>query len=215
MNVLGSRSKAAILIIPRMILLMAAYWAGFQGLEDRFGRAGLAIGIAASHDVRKWYNPILLAAYSHATTAWTWHPATSALLAASTSILMMIEIYFSLPRANKPDWRLEWISILIFGFMLCLNMAVLAGGFEGIQKSIGLGWAVLALAALMYRFSLGAFGIGACFHATSAWGWNPALAILFAATPNICFLIGCQINPTFFLGPLPFMNRVWRLKRPA
>jgi hypothetical protein len=50
---------------------------------------------------------------------------------------------------------------------------------------MGLIWAVVAVAALMCRFRIGLFGIGACFHATNAWGWNPAMAVLFAAGPTI------------------------------
>lgn len=119
---------------------------------------------------------------------------------------------FILSGAKMPRWEIEVISILIFHIMLCLNVAVLAAGFEGIENGMGLIWAVVALAALKCRISLGFFGIGACYHATNAWGWSPTMAMLFAAGPSICSLIGCRINQTLFLGPLPFLNKTvkWR-----
>ncbi|MCX5956876.1 MAG: hypothetical protein NTW51_10840 [Cyanobacteria bacterium] len=185
-------------------------WAGFQGLEHRFGWIGGAVGIYASQYFRNCSNPILIAAYLHAMKAWSWRPEISALFATSSLVLMMIDVYFSLPIVKKPAWGVELISLLIFALMLCLNIAVLAAGFEGIENGMGLVWAVVAVAALMCRFSIGLFGIGACFQVANDWGWNPVMAVLFAAGPSICFLIGCRLNQTLFLGPLPFLNQIRR-----
>jgi len=194
-----------------MCLWLAVIWAGFQGIENRFGSVGIAavLSVAFSQDFRNCQNPLLIAAYIHAISAWDLHPVISALFVTSPLVLMQIKSYFFL-RAKVPHWEMEMISILIFYIMLCLNIAVLAAGFEGIENGMGLVWAVVAVAALMCRFSIGLFGIGACFQVANAWGWNPVMAVLFAAGPSICFLIGCRINQTLFLGPLPFLNQIRR-----
>jgi hypothetical protein len=188
-------------------------WAGSQGIENRFGSVGIAavLLVAFSQDFRNCQNPLLIAAYSHAISAWDWHPAIAALFATSHLFYNQIRGY-CLFRANYPRWEVELISILIFNLTLCLNVAVLTAGYEGIEKGMGLVWAVVAVAALMCRLTIGLFGIGACFQITNVWGWNPAMAVLFTAGPTICFLIGCGINNKLFLGPLPFMNQIrrWR-----
>jgi hypothetical protein len=196
-----------------MCLWVAVIWAGSQGIENRFGSVGIAalLLVAFSQDFRNCQNPLLFAAYSHAISAWDWHPAIAALFATSHLFYNQIRGY-CLFRANYPRWEVELISILIFNLTLCLNVAVLTAGYEGIEKGMGLVWAVVAVAALMCRLTIGLFGIGACFQITNVWGWNPAVAVLFTAGPTICFLIGCGINKKLFLGPLPFMNQIrrWR-----
>ena len=211
MNSHFSRSRELIFSIPWMCLWLAVIWAGSQGVENRFGSVGIAavLLVAFSQDFRNCQNPLLFAAYIHAISAWDWHPAIAALFATSHLFYNQIRGY-CLFRANYPRWEVELISILIFNLTLCLNVAVLTAGFEGIEKGMGLVWVVVAVAALMCRLKIGLFGIGACFHAANAWGWNPAMAVLFAAGPTICFLIGCRINQTLFLGPLPFLNKIWR-----
>ena len=212
MNSHFSRSRELILGIPWMCLWLAVIWAGSQGIENRFGSAGIAavLLVAFSQDFRNCQNPLLIAAYIHAISAWDWHPAISALFTTSPLFYNHIRGY-CLFRANYSRWEVELISILIFNLTLCLYVALLAAGFEGIENGMGLIWAVVAVAALMCRFRIGLFGIGACFHATNAWGWNPAMAVLFAAGPTICFLIGCRINKTLFLGPRSMrMLRRWR-----
>lgn len=206
------RPRGLISSVPWMCLWLVVSWASFQGVENRFGSVGIAavLLVAFSQDFRNCQNPLLIAAYLHAMKAWSWRPEISALFAASPLVLMMIDVYFSLPIVIKPAWEVELISLLVFALMLSLNIAVLAAGFEGIENGMGLVWAVVAFAGLMCRFSIGLFGIGACFQVVNAWGWNPAMAVLFAAGPSICFLIGCRINQTLFLGPLPFLNRFRR-----
>ena len=208
-------SRGFISFIPWACLWLAVVWAGSQGIENRFGLAGIPAVICAaySQDFRNSENPLLIAAYSHAMSAWNWHPVISALFATGHLFYNQIRGYCSFRssfRANHTAWEAELISVMIFSLLLCLKVAVLAAGFEGIENSMGLTWAIVALAALMCRFSIGLFGIGACFQITSAWGWNPTMAVLFAAGPTICFLIGCRINKTLFLGPLPFLNKIWR-----
>ena len=213
MNSHFSRSRELIFGIPWLCLWLAVIWAGSQGVENRFGSVGIAavLLVAFSQDFRNCQNPLLIAAYSHAISAWDWHPAIAALFATSHLFYNQIRGY-CLFRANYPRWEVELISILIFYLTLCLNVAVLTAGYEGIEKGMGLVWAVVAVAALMCRLTIGLFGIGACFQITNVWGWNPAVAVLFTAGPTICFLIGCGINKKLFLGPLPFMNQIrrWR-----
>jgi hypothetical protein len=192
---------------------VAVIWAGSQGIENRFGWGWIAavLFVAFSQDYRNCQNPLLFAAYIHVISAWNWHPAIAALFATGHLFCNQIRVYCFF-RANHPRREVELISILIFNLTLCLNVAVLAAGFEGIENAMGLAWAVVAVAALMCRFNIGLFGIGSCFQITNAWSWNPAMAVLFAAGPTICFLIGCRINKRLFLGPLPFMNQIrrWR-----
>jgi hypothetical protein len=206
-------SRGLISFIPWACLWLAVVWAGSQGIENRFGLAGIpaVICVAYSQDFRNSENPLLIAAYIHAMSAWNWHPVISALFATSHLFYNQIRGYCSF-RAIHIAWEAELISVIIFTFLLCLKVAVLAAGFEGIENGMSLTWALVALAALMCRFSIGLFGIGACYQITSAWGWNPTMAVLFAAAPTICFLIGCRINKTLFLGPLPFLNKFsrWR-----
>ena len=211
MNSHFSRSRELIFGIPWLCLWLAVIWAGFHGIENRFGWswiAALLFGVF-SQDFRNCQNPLLFAAYIHAISAWNWHPAMAALFATGHLFYNHIRGYCFF-RGNHPRREVELISILIFNLTLCLNVAVLTAGFEGIEKGMGLVWVVVAVAALMCRLKIGLFGIGACFHAANAWGWNPAMAVLFAAGPTICFLIGCRINQTLFLGPLPFLNKIWR-----
>lgn len=213
MNSHFSRSRELIFGIPWLCLWLAVIWAGFQGIENRFGWGWIAalLFAAFSQDFRNCQNPLLCAAYIHAITAWDWHPAIAALLATGHLFYNQMRGY-CLFRASHPRRVVELISILIFNLTLCLNVAVLTAGFEGIEKGMGLVWAVVAIAALMCRLTIGLFGIGACFQITNAWSWNPAMAVLFAAGPTICLLIGCRINKKLFLGPLPFMNQIrrWR-----
>jgi hypothetical protein len=205
------RSRELAFSVPWMCLWLAVFWAGSQGIENRFGLAGIpaVICVAYSQDFRNSENPLIIAAYIHAMSAWSWHPMISALFPTSHLFYNQIRGYCSF-RANHPSWEVELISVIIFNLLLCLKVVVLAAGFEGIENGMGLTWAIVALAALMCRFSIGPFGIGACFQITSAWGWNPTMAVLFATGPTICFLIGCHINKTLFLGPLPFPNKIWR-----
>jgi hypothetical protein len=201
------RITGLIISVTWMGLWIAVFWAGFQGLEQRVGWIGSAVGIFAPLYFRNWNNPILIGAYLHAVNAWSWNPATSGLLAASPGTLMMIQMYFSLPRANKPAWKAELMSLLIFSLMLCLNTTLLGAGFEGIENRMGLTSAIIAVAANMCRLVIGFFAIGAYFEATNAWGWNPAMAVHFIAAPAICFLLGCWINKYLFLGGLTSWTR--------
>jgi hypothetical protein len=109
-----------------------------------------------------------------------------------------------------PLWQMETISVLILNTMLCLNVAMVAANFEGIAKSMGMVWAVLAVAVLRHSFSIGIFAVGAGCHATSSWGWNPTVAVHLAASSGICFLMEYRNNPPLFLGPLPFPVRIRR-----
>ena len=51
----------------------------------------------------------------------------------------------------------------------CLYIAVLVAGFEGIKKSFGLFWAVVAIATLFCRQPPIALACGAAIHAMNAW----------------------------------------------
>jgi hypothetical protein len=211
MNSHFSRSRALIFAVAACLWL-AVIWAGFQGIENRFGPPALLaalVFVACAQAFRSVEVPLLIAVYIHAISTWSLHPAISALFAASPLVLMQSAVYLSIPRATLP-WEMEAISFLAFDAWVCLNIAVLTAGFEGIEKGVGLAWAVVAVAALMCRFSIGVFAVGAYFHATNSWSWNPAMAVLFAASPGICFLIECRINQLLFLGPLPFLGRIRR-----
>jgi hypothetical protein len=193
-----------------LCLYLARLLAGFQGIENRFSWAWAFVALIAGM-VFHFTEPIIFAAYIHAVKAWHWHHAISALFATGPVILLGIYHYFSNPRARKPSWPAELISIPIFILMLCLGVAMFAAGFEGIENGMGLAWAIVAIAAFtFFRLDL-PLGAGAYFHATNAWNWNPAIALLFVASPVICLLIGCRINeeliPAPFVEPLAFQIR--------
>jgi len=65
----------------------------------------------------------------------------------------------------------------------------LVAGFEGIENGMSMFWAVVAIAALAFlRFDLPLVA-GAFYHATNAWSWHPAMALLFATALDICVLL--------------------------
>ena len=57
---------------PMDVPWLAVVWAGSQGIENRFGLAGIpaVICVAYSQDFRNSENPLLIAAYIHAMSAW-------------------------------------------------------------------------------------------------------------------------------------------------
>ena len=183
-----------------MCLYLARLMAGFQGIENGFGWAWAVVALIAAM-VFHLTEPIIIAAYIYTAKAWHWHHAISALFATSPVILLGIYHYFSHPKARQSSWSAELTSIFLFILMLCLGVAMSAAGFEGIENGIGLVWAVVAIAAFtFFRFDL-PLGAGAYFHATNAWNWHPAIAVLFVAGPIICLLIGCRINEELIPGP--------------
>ena len=197
-----------------MCLYLARLIAGFQGVDFGLGLFWAAVvAVTAGKGSRLLIYPLAIPAYIHAVNSWNWHPAISALFATSPEILIGIEQYLSNAKDLRRSWSAELISIPIFILAKCLNVAWLSAGFEGIANSMGLPWALVAAAALVFRFDLPLF-VGAYIHATNAWNWHPAIAVLFVMGSTICALLGARINhvmglphPYLFFKSFPFRIR--------
>jgi len=89
-------------------------------------------------------------------------------------------------------------GIRVVGAMafLILGIAQLVAGFAGIDHSVGVLWACVALiAALVFRFTL-PITIGAFFGAMNVWGWHWALSAIFAA-PGLLLVVPGAISQAF------------------
>ncbi len=74
------------------------------------------------------------------------------------------------------------LAACIYGFLQ------LAAGFAGIEYSLGFWWAIGAvIASLGFRFTL-PITVGAFYGAMNVWGWQWALALIFAA-PGLCLMV--------------------------
>jgi hypothetical protein len=100
---------------------------------------------------------------------------------------------------------------------ICLFIARLMAGFQGIANGFGWGWALLALIAAIGFHLTEPMIIAAFVHAINAWHWHPAMAALFVTGPIICLLVRCRINqepiPGPFVEPLTFPIRRRRSRR--
>ena len=88
----------------------------------------------------------------------------------------------------------------VFGFLafFAFGLAQFVAGYAGIAFHLGTGWAIAAvIVGLMFRFTL-PITIGAFFGAMNVWGWNWALAALFAA-PGLIFVVPGVIATVFSL----------------
>ena len=83
----------------------------------------------------------------------------------------------------------------VFGCLLLLAYGLIQiyAGWVGIQHHLGNGWAVAAMVAMCFRFSL-PLTIGAFFCATDIWGWHWAGALLFVC-PGLLFMIPGSLAP--------------------
>ena len=91
-------------------------------------------------------------------------------------------------------------TLRIAGFLafVLFTLAQLTAGLVGIEDSLGLFWALGALAmALMFRFTL-PLTVGSFFGAMNVWGWHWVFAALFAA-PGLLFIIPGVLASTFVL----------------
>jgi hypothetical protein len=162
--------------------------AGFQGISHSIGFLWAIVAIVAQ--AYRVTLPLTVAAYWHAMVAWGWHPAIAVLLATLPETWVEIEQFTSLARigARRTLWPGECAWVLSTIPWRCFQVAVLVAGFQGIHNSAGFPYAILAVAALLTcRFDL-PLTVGAYLHATHAWGWHPAMAVLFAAGPTLCLL---------------------------
>jgi hypothetical protein len=83
-------------------------------------------------------------------------------------------------RDSKSDGCVLIVSILVYGLLQVY------AAYLGIQHHLGTGWAIVAIGALFFRFSL-PITIGAFFGAMDVWGWHWFFALLFAL-PSLAFM---------------------------
>lgn len=184
-----SRAWHVILVISLFqCLYLATLVAGFQGIANGFGWAWAFVAVIAAIGLRLSM-PLMVAAYIHAMNAWGWPLAMAALFATGPQIWIWIEQQLFYARLLRSPWPRELYWILLGSLMRLLFFVRLVAGFEGIENGIGFFWAVVAVAALVFlRLDLPLVA-GAFFHATNAWSWHPAMAMLFATGLDICVLI--------------------------
>ena len=169
-------------------LYIATLVAGYQGINQGFGWIWAVVAVIAAMGFRLSL-PLVVAAYIHAMNAWGWPLAMAALFATGPQIWLWIEQQLSYARLLKSPWPRELHLIFIGSLMRPLFVVRLVAGFEGIENGMSLFWAVVAIAALAFlRFDLPLVA-GAFYHATNAWSWHPAMALLFATALDICVLV--------------------------
>jgi hypothetical protein len=182
-------------------LYLATLAAGFQGIANGFGWFWAVVAVIAAMGFRLNL-PLVVATYIYAMNDWGWSMAMAAMFATGPQILLWIEQHFSHDTLLKSSWPRELCWILVGCLLIPLFLVKLVAGFEGIENGVGFYWAVLAVAALgLIRFDL-PLVVGAYFHATNAWSWHPAMAVLFAIALDICVLIRQYL--------LPGMQRIGR-----
>lgn len=92
---------------------------------------------------------------------------------------------------------------VIAAVVLLYGLVQIYAGYLGIQHHLGTGWAVAALFALFFRFSL-PITVGAFFGAMNVWGWHWLLALLFAA-PGLAFM--ALMIPSIFASAIGKFRR--------
>lgn len=168
-------------------LYFATLVTGFLGIANGFGWVWAVVAVIAAMGFRLSL-PLVVATCIYAMNAWGWPLAMAALFATGPQILLWIEQHFSYDTLLKSSWPRELVWVLFGCLLIPLFVVRLVAGFEGVVNGMGIYWAVLAVAALgLLRFDL-PLVIGAYFHATNAWSWHPAMAVLFAISLDICVL---------------------------
>jgi hypothetical protein len=170
-----------------MCLYLAMLVAGFQGIANSFGWVRAVVAVIAAMGFRL-SRPLVVAAYIHAMNPWGWPLAMAAMFATGPQIWLLIEQQLWYVKLLKQPWPKELYWILTGSLVRTLYIVWLVAGFEGIENRMSFS-AVLVVAAhafLCFDLSLVA---GALFHATNAWNWHLAMAVLFATGLHICVLI--------------------------
>lgn len=180
-------------MVPYLALYTCLYFtqlvAGFQGIRHGVGILWAIVALVAN--AYRLSLPMEVGAYWHAMTAWGWHPAFAVLFATGPLTWLGVEQFTSWRRFGflwQRCWLKESIWILSFTLLRCLHIAVLVAGFQGIRHGVGIFWAIVAFFANAYGWGL-PMAVGAYVHATGAWNWQPAMAMLFAAGPAITLLV--------------------------
>lgn len=170
-----------------------------QGIAACWGWAWAIVLVVLATGFR-FTLPLAVVAYVHAMKAWGWPGVIAALLAVGPELWVKNEQYLSYSRILRQPLLREYSIVLLVSAQQCLALATLVAGFEGIQSGMSLFWAIVAVVAL-FLFSFDPpLKVGAYFHATSVWGWHPAIAVLFVIAEYFCTLAVDRLRQTTKVG---------------